>query len=332
MAAGKVAILSSWDATRIASMLEQDQFFWLDLAADDAPPEEELAEALALSPDAVRALTDFSVGGPPSRRIHVESDEVVFAFWCAARPDAELDEGGGDALGIFRVNVLLHGEFVLTVHERAFDLPGRVGSIPAGRSEGYAVYAVLDAITGTLVEALAGVERYIGGVEEGSVETGLRQHLADREKVRYLRSRITTLRLRVGQTAALFQRVGEEIALIETLESEREDYFGRVQAQLDRTLDRIDATSEALTNALQVNLNETTYNLTLVATIFLPLTLIVGFFGMNFKWMTDNIESATSFWLLGVGGMVLPLLVIMALIWRPRLGRRPAPARSRRSS
>src|SRR4030095_8792018 len=119
----------------------------------------------------------------------------------------------------------------------------------------------------------------------------------------------------VGQVAALFQRVGEEIALIDTLESERGDYSRRIQAQLDRTLDRIYATSEALTNALQVKLNETTYTLTLVATIFLPLTLIVGFFGMNFKWMTDHIESAPAFWTLGIGGMVLPLLVIVLWIW-----------------
>jgi Mg2+ and Co2+ transporter CorA len=51
-----------------------------------------------------------------------------------------------------------------------------------------------------------------------------------------------------------------------------------------------------------------------VATIFLPLTLIVGFFGMNFGWMVDRIDSAPAFWLLGLGLMVLALVAILVLI------------------
>ena len=46
--------------------------------------------------------------------------------------------------------------------------------------------------------------------------------------------------------------------------------------------------------------------LTLVTVIFLPLTVISSFFGMNFGWMVDRIGSATSFVLLGI---VLPLVV-----------------------
>ena len=71
-----------------------------------------------------------------------------------------------------------------------------------------------------------------------------------------------------------------------------------------------------------MKLNETTYNLTLVAAIFLPLTLIVGFFGMNFDWMVRHIDSAAAFWGLGVGGMVVPLLAILLLIYGPRRQRR----------
>lgn len=40
--------------------------------------------------------------------------------------------------------------------------------------------------------------------------------------------------------------------------------------------------------------------LTLVATIFMPLTLATGFFGMNFGWLTDHIGSAGSFLVLGL--------------------------------
>ena len=50
-----------------------------------------------------------------------------------------------------------------------------------------------------------------------------------------------------------------------------------------------------------MRLNETSHWLTVVATIFLPLTFITGFFGMNFGWMVGEIDTHLAFWLLGVG-------------------------------
>ena len=46
--------------------------------------------------------------------------------------------------------------------------------------------------------------------------------------------------------------------------------------------------------------------LTLVTVVFLPLTVISSFFGMNFAWMVDHIGSAADFVVLGI---VLPVAV-----------------------
>jgi Mg2+ and Co2+ transporter CorA len=48
--------------------------------------------------------------------------------------------------------------------------------------------------------------------------------------------------------------------------------------------------------------------LTLVSTVFLPLTVTTGFFGMNFGWLTDHIGSAAAF---GVFGVVVPVLFVL---------------------
>jgi hypothetical protein len=55
--------------------------------------------------------------------------------------------------------------------------------------------------------------------------------------------------------------------------------------------------------------------LTLVATVFLPLSVSTSFFGMNFGWMTSRIGTAGSFFALGV---VFPMLVTLgtALLMR----------------
>jgi Mg2+ and Co2+ transporter CorA len=59
--------------------------------------------------------------------------------------------------------------------------------------------------------------------------------------------------------------------------------------------------------------------LTLVATIFLPLTVITAFFGMNFGWLVDRIGTATAFVLLGLVAPVL-LTVATSLIIRRLTG------------
>jgi Mg2+ and Co2+ transporter CorA len=58
--------------------------------------------------------------------------------------------------------------------------------------------------------------------------------------------------------------------------------------------------------------------LTLVSLIFLPITFLTGFFGMNFGWMNERIGSAPAFVALGLG---LPALsVVLTVLWLRRRG------------
>ena len=51
-------------------------------------------------------------------------------------------------------------------------------------------------------------------------------------------------------------------------------------------------------------MNAVMKQLTIIATIFLPLSYIAGFFGQNFRFMVDHVGSAAAFFL---GGIVLQL-------------------------
>jgi len=62
---------------------------------------------------------------------------------------------------------------------------------------------------------------------------------------------------------------------------------------------------------LDLQLNERAYLVSVVATIFVPLTFVTGFFGMNFGWMVDHIDTQIAFWLLG---FAVPA-VTAALAW-----------------
>lgn len=110
--------------------------------------------------------------------------------------------------------------------------------------------------------------------------------------------------------------MGQEIGQVKGLESDNERYFERVYAQLNRLIDGIDAASNSMAQVMNLRMNETIYWLTVVATIFLPLTFMTGFFGMNFSWMTDRIDTLPAFLLLGIGGPILSTLLIWVAIKR----------------
>jgi Mg2+ and Co2+ transporter CorA len=82
-------------------------------------------------------------------------------------------------------------------------------------------------------------------------------------------------------------------------------------------------------NAVTQRQGEQINRLTLVSLIFLPVTAVTGFFGMNFNWMISALESKGAFFALG---MLLPIsMMLLTLAWFTQRGfiqigrRRPAP-------
>jgi magnesium transporter len=63
-------------------------------------------------------------------------------------------------------------------------------------------------------------------------------------------------------------------------------------------------------------INAVMKQLTIIATIFLPLTFITGFFGQNFGWMVSHVHSWPMFFVLGVGTEIVALVALLAFFRR----------------
>jgi magnesium transporter len=53
--------------------------------------------------------------------------------------------------------------------------------------------------------------------------------------------------------------------------------------------------------------NQVVKQLTLVATVFLPLAFLTGFFGQNFGWLVEHIDSFAAFLIIGIGSLVISI-------------------------
>ncbi|MFI5027374.1 MAG: magnesium transporter CorA family protein [Solirubrobacterales bacterium] len=298
---------------RIASLRADGHFFWVDVCTEDVTGEL-LGEVLEIPPHALGPLLDFERGGLASRRFHADGQHVVFPFNCYLEADRPKGDGG-PRLGAMDLNVLVHGDYLLTAHREELSLPLQLPGYNAeGRSEQYIVYAVLDAMAGTAFDALNDTELALEGLQIMAGDVGdARVRMGT---LRAIGLRLTTMRRQLGPQRGIFERISEEIGQVEGLEADSERYFERIYEQLNRAVDGIDAASDSMAKLIDLRLNETMYWLTVVATIFLPLTFMTGFFGMNFAWLVNRIDTGAAFAIFGLGAPIASALLIWFAIKR----------------
>src|SRR5262249_58037913 len=114
--------------------------------------------------------------------------------------------------------------------------------------------------------------------------------------------------------ASLMGSVGE----LPGLEDADERYFRDIYDHLIRISDLIDSYRDLLSGAMDVylstvsnRLGTVTKQLAVIATIFLPLTWLTGFFGQNFGYLVRNITDAWEFWAFGLGA---EFVVVIAFV------------------
>jgi magnesium transporter len=301
--------LGAEDLERIGRLRADGHFFWADLCLDRHSGEE-IGEAFEIPPHALAPLLSFGHVGKPSRKFHADTEHVVFPFYCYLEPTAS--EEWREAI---EVNVLVHGDFILTVHRENVSLPEILPSYsPEGRSEQYVVYVVLDGMIATAFDALSATELALEGLQVLAGEAGNARVRAG--TLRAINVRLTKMRGRLGPLRGRFERIAQEIGQVKGLVADNESYFERVFSQINRLIDGIDAAADSMAKVINLRMNETIYWLTVVATIFLPLTFMTGFFGMNFGWMVGEIETSTAFFALGIGGPIVSTILIWLAIKR----------------
>ena len=294
-------VLDTVDLDAIRALHQREEFFWLDLDSPSDADLDALGELLGLPDLAIEDTKEF--GQRP--KLDDYGERVLIVFY------------GAHGSGLVEVHGHVSGKEVVTVRRapcaHLWEARERAASTRI-RTEQELVYRILDALADSL-RALA--ESYAGEVERLEEIAFERPKPADRRRMSELRSDLFRLQQVVSPQREMLARGGDLIENLPGLERDVARHpFRDVHDDLVVTANQIDYLRELLSEAVNVLINQMAGRLTIVATIFLPLTFATGFFGMNFGWMVSHIDSAESFLILGVGGMILPLIVAAVLLVR----------------
>jgi len=310
-----------------AARCGQGGFVWLGLLE---PSEEELAQVRAtfgLHELAVEDAQNFHM----RPKIELYDQDVRLVILRTARYDDAAEE-----VEFGEISVFLAPTFVITVRQGvASELHGarqrleqRPELLAAGSTS--ALWAILDQVVDDYAPVVAGLERDIDQIE-ATVFSGA---VAPTERIYSLRREATDF----------YRAVRPLLAVVATVERGTEapqlqPYLRDVQDHLLLVNEEVAAQRDLLGTVLEANMavisveqtkvsvrqNTTIEQLTVLATVFLPLTFITGFFGQNFAWLIGHISSWTAFIVYGLGGLVVPLGLLF--LWlRLRTPHTPAAA------
>jgi magnesium transporter len=298
--------LDAAQRARVAALRAEGRFFWLDVSLSETS-RDRLVEALGVPEDALRALPG-SGDAHAARMFHADGRAVAFTLRCYVEREAPAAEAAYRLRGV-EVRIVVTSDYLLTLHEERLALPAVIApSLPEDRSRRYVVYTVLDAMLETTFDALGEVELTLEGLTETWAEGG---GGVPGKAVRAAGARLATMRRWATAQQSVIERSGVEIGALPGFDTDDVPYFNRLDDLVDRLPASIDAAADGMGTLLDLQLNERAYLVSVLATIFVPLTFVTGFFGMNFGWMTDHIDGPIAFWLLG---MAIPIATA-ALAW-----------------
>lgn len=321
----KAVALREASPQQIAQLRDTGQFFWLHLTDGSAAELEGLGAAMDLHPLTIEDLEHFD------QRAKVEDYEnyVYLVAYGAAPPD--------DVDRLVEVHIVYSAEFLLTVTSDASNELRAMheqlaGTDLAGQK---LLHGVLDVLVDSFAPLLDEIDDEIEQIEDRifTHRPGAREN-----EIHAVRRRLTGVVRVAHRQSEAFTRLREMLSRLPEQSTEQAPYFRDVQDHLIRVTESADSLRDRLQGVFEIYLatidnrqSSIMKQFTVIAGVFLPLNVLVGFFGMNFGWMVGHITAGATFAVLGVALPAVIIVGLLVLSWRRGfLFDRPTAAQTRR--
>lgn len=197
-----------------------------------------------------------------------------------------------------QVSLILGPSFVISFQEREGDVfnpvrerlrsgKGRIRKMGAD----YLAYALIDTVVDNYFIILEQLGEKMESLEEELVTNPLPETL---EAIHYLKRAMVSLRRSIWPLREVISRLEKEKGESALIQESTGIYLRDVYDHTIQVIDTIESSRDVLSGMLDIYLstisnrmNQVMKVLTIIATIFIPLTFVAGIYGMNFQFMPE---------------------------------------------
>ncbi|GAB6392608.1 MAG: cobalt/magnesium transport protein CorA [Treponematales bacterium] len=314
--AGSARIREAATAEELLEFREPGKINWLNVEdLSDKDGVQAIARAFGIHPLTVEDILDTE-----QRPKTEEFDDYIFITFKALNRSAPAEDG----VRFEQISMVLKGSTVLTFQElsgdsfdgirkRILNNAGRIRKM----GPDYLAYAILDVVVNDYSHVLDTLGERIEEFEGRAIDAQDKNFIAD---IQTTRQSVLRLRRIIGPLReALSLILHMEPGLIQEVTV---PFFKDVHDEVIQCEDAANSYRELLAGVMEVNLstmsnrmNSVMKVLTIISTIFIPLTFIVGVYGMNFRNMP---ELELSYGYPAVWGVMAAIVVGMIAFFKKR--------------
>jgi magnesium transporter len=301
----------------VLAALAGNDFFWLDL--DDSESDGTVAELLEVHfkfhPLAVQAAGKFS-----QRPRFDDYDNFVFLVARGADPD---DKGNAEVHCFWttRYIVTVHRNDCPSVHAVRDRMAQHKVSATNASPQIVIVYLIMNALVDGFFPVLNDFDDKIDALEDDILKAPTEDQLG---VLFDMKRKLMNMRKVIAPQRDMMASINAGVADVPGMTDEAAHYFRDLYDHLIRLADLVDSYRDLLSSVMDTHLSTVSNRLNLVmkqlaiiATVFLPLSFLTGFFGQNFSYLVAHLLTPEwTFWGIGLGTEVVAVALLYMLFKR----------------
>jgi magnesium transporter len=286
------------------------EFLWLDLDGVDDEARDLLLTVFKVHPLAVEDAQNF--GQRPKLE---DYDDFMYMVVHGASTDQSSTE---------EVHFIFADHFVITIHHGPCIYMDEVRERIAHRraSEVRApqiavIYLVIDELVDSFFPMLNKFDNEIDDLEDAILVKPTDAQLGT---LFAMKRSLITVRKVVTPQRDMFASISSGVAELPGVTDDGLRYMRDIYDHLIRISDLVDGYRDLLSGVMDTHLstvsnrlNVVMKQLTIIATVFLPLSFLTGFFGQNFSWLIGHIAGGVPFLIFGIGLEVVSAALLVYL-------------------
>jgi magnesium transporter len=293
---------------RLEKLLAAESFFWLDYDGIGDESRDILLATFHLHHLAVEDAEQFG------QRPKVEGyNSFTYMVVHGAGPDGK---------GTAEIHFIIAEHYVITIHRgecaALTNVRQRIGHPrPAelATPQIALLYLIIDQLVDSFFPFLDAFDTSLDELEDDIL---LKPTNAQLGTMFDMKRTLVGIRKVITPQRDMFASIISGVNVIPGVDDNGQHYMRDLYDHLIRISDLVDSYRDLLSGSLDTHLstvsnklNVVMKQLTIIATIFLPLSFLTGFFGQNFAWLVDHIHTGAAFVIFGIGLELLCAAVLL---------------------